>query len=280
MRVLCTLGGILMYALALDLFLVGNNIAAGGFSGLAIILRQYLPVKVGAILFVMNVPLLLTALGMNGWRYTVGSIVGSMLYSLAVDVFSVIPTLSHDPLVAAVFGGAIYGVGMSLLTMGNGSTGGTDLLCRLLIKKFPRMSMGKMSMCIDGAIVVLAMISFRNIEVGLYAIITICVCSFTADRIILGFERGCICMVITAKDAHTLADPLMQKLGRAVTQVTGTGMYSEQSRNMLILAVRPQETPEVKEMLRTIDPDAFVMLLPANELIGGNFNVGILGRHR
>lgn len=271
-RLFYVLGGIVMYSLALDLFLVGNNIAAGGISGLAIVLNQFVPVNVGVIIYLMNIPVLLAALLINGWKYAAEAIVGATVYSGMIWLFEALPTLTDDPTVAAVFGGVIYGVGMALLTIGNGSVGGTDLLNRLLIKKFPTMSVGKMSVVLDGAVVVLSMAASGSIEIGLYAIITIFICSVISDRIVLGFDRGCICMIITSIDAHQVADPLMKALGRAVTRLPGTGMYTGVERNMLILAMKPSEVPRVKALLPSLDPAAFVMLLPANELIGGNFN--------
>lgn len=274
LRGLCTCGGILLYALSLDLFLVGNNIAAGGLSGIAVVLRQYVPLSVGLMIYIMNIPILAASLLMNGWRYTIWTIVGATLYSGATELFSGCPTLTRDPLAAAVFGGAIYGLGMALLTFGNGSTGGTDLLSRLFVKKFPAMSVGKMSVFIDGTVIVLAILSFGNVEVGLYAILTIFVCSCVYDWIILGFKRGCICLIVTTHDAHEVADPLMKALRRGVTRLNGTGMYAGIDRSVLLLAVRQQEAPQVKALLRSLDEDAFVMLLGANEMIGGNFKVG------
>ena len=271
-RWLYVLGGILFYALALDLFLVGNDIAAGGISGLAVALNRFFSLNVATLIYLMNAPILLAALLTNGWKYAAGAIVGATLYSGAIWLFEGLPTLTDDPTVAAVFGGAIYGVGMALLTIGNGSTGGTDLLNRLLIKKFPTMSVGKMSVVLDGTVVLLSMAASGSIEIGLYAIITIFICSVISDRIVLGFDRGCICMIITSIDAHQVADPLMKALGRAVTRLSGTGMYTGAERNMLILAMKPSEVPRVKALLPSLDPGAFVMLLPANELIGGNFN--------
>ena len=185
-RWLYILGGILLYSLSLDLFLVGNNIAAGGISGLAVVLNQFVSVNVATLIYLMNIPILLAALLTNGWKYTAGAIVGATLYSGAIWLFEGLPTLTHDPTVAAVFGGVIYGVGMAFLTIGNGSTGGTDLLNRLLIKKFPTMSVGKMSVVLDGAVVLLSMAASGSIEIGLYAIITIFICSLISDRIVLG----------------------------------------------------------------------------------------------
>ncbi len=188
LRGLCTMGGILLYALALDLFLVGNHIAAGGLSGIAVVLRQYLPLSVGLMIYIMNVPSLFAALRVYGGKFTVWTIVGATIYSGITELFSGCPTLTQDPLAAAVFGGAIYGVGMALLTFGNGSTGGTDLLSRLFVKKFPSMSVGKMCIVIDGAVILLAILSFGNVEVGLYAILTIFVCSCVYSRLQTGLH--------------------------------------------------------------------------------------------
>lgn len=277
---LFTLGGILLYALSLDLFLAGNNIAAGGISGIAVVLRNIIPLSVGTMVFIMNIPILIAALIINGRKYTAGAIVGSSIYSLAVEMLSHFPLLTDEPIVASLYGGAIYGAGMAMLTMGNGSTGGTDLLSRLLVKKIPSMSMGKMSLFTDGSVVILAMIVYGNVEVGLYAVITILVCSFVCDRIILGFKRGCMCMIITSHDSREISDTLMQVLGRGITRIYGTGMYSGSDRSVLIVAVRQQEVPKVKYLLSGIDEQAFVIMLSANELIGGNFPVGLFSGGR
>lgn len=274
---LCTLVGIALYSLALDLFLVGNHIAAGGISGLAVVLSSVVPLSVGTMIFIMNVPILVVALAINGWRYTVGTIIASVLYSLTVQVCSVLPTITDDPLVASVFGGAIYGAGMSALAFGNGSTGGTDLISRLLVKKIPGISLGKMALLVDGCVVLFAIVAFRNIEAGLYAIITITVCSFTADRIMMGFDRGCLCMIITTQDPQVVSAPLMQHMRRAVTKVPGVGMYSSAERSVLFMAVRPQETLKVKEIVCSVDENAFVMVLPANEVRGGTFRTLMKG---
>jgi len=275
-----TIAGILLYALSLDLFMVGSNIAAGGLSGIAVVLVHFLPISVGLLVYLMNAPILIAAVATRGWRYAVGAVVGATLYSGAIELFAFLPPLTENPLVAAVYGGVFNGAGMALLTMGNGSTGGTDLLSRLLIRRFPAMSVGKMSAFVDGGVVLLSMIAFGDIEVGLYAIIAIFVCSAVADRIVVGFERGCICMVISSVDAQTLAQPLMRTLGRAVTRMAGTGMYTGVDRNVMLLAVRPQEVPKVKKLLEGVDPQAFVILIPANELIGGHFHTTLLSGHR
>lgn len=270
--------GNLLYALALSLFLTANKIAAGGLAGIAVVLSSIVPIGVGVMTFIMNVPILISAGFMNGWLYTLDTMIAAVMYSVTVELFSALPVLTTDPMVAAIFGGFLYGIGMAFLTIGNGSVGGTDLLCRLLHKKIPFVSVAKMSLFIDGGIVIFAMFVYGNVEVGLYAVITIVVCSFVADRVILGIERGSICMIISAKGEHELARPLMDNLGSAVTRWSGNGMYSGDDKNIFIVAIRPREVHSVKKLLKNIDPHAFVIVITANELIGGNFSGGVLGK--
>lgn len=261
-----------MYALALSLFLADNNIAAGGLAGLAVVLCKFVPLGVGVLTLFMNIPILTAAVAINGWRYTANTIIAAVLYAGTIEFFGELPTLTADPLVAAVFGGVFYGIGMALLTIGNGSVGGTDLLCRLLNKKLPFISVAKLSLFIDGSVVVLAMLAFGNVEVGLYAIIAIVVCSVVADWIVMGIERGSICLIVTSVDAKQIADPLMDTLGKAVTRWNGNGMYTGEQRDILIVAIRPKEVHMVKRLLKQVDPNAFVIVIPANELVGGRFS--------
>lgn len=265
-------GGNFMYALALALFLTGNNIAAGGLAGIAIVIGKFIPLGVGVLTLFMNLPILTAAVAINGWRYTINTMIAAFVYSATIELFGVLPTLTGDPLIAAVFGGMFYGIGMALLAIGNGSVGGTDLLCRLLNKKLPFISVAKLSLVIDGSVVFLAMLVFGNVEVGLYAIISIVVCALVADRVVMGIERGNICMIVTSMGAGEIAAPLMDMLGKAVTQWNGNGMYTGEKRNILIVAIRPREVHTVKALLKQTDPDAFVIVIPANELIGGQFS--------
>lgn len=271
-------GGNLLYALALSLFLTDNKIAAGGLAGIAVTVGNFLPIGVGVLTLILNIPILISAVFINGWQYTVDTIIAAVLYSFTVEILGKLPTLTTDPLMASIFGGLLYGLGMSLLTIGNKSVGGTDLLCRLINKKFPFLSVAKLSLMIDGGIVVFSMIVFGNIEVGLYAIITLYVCSTVADKIIFGIRRGSICMIVTSKDAKDIADPLMEELGRAVTRWIGNGMYTREDRNVLMVAIRPKEVYDVKRLLKELDSEAFVTVIPANELIGGNFSDVMSGK--
>lgn len=266
-----TIIGTFFYILSLRLFLIGNKIAAGGLSGAGIIINYFLDIKIGSIIILLNAPILLAAVYVNGWKYTLDTIIVAIIYSVGIDLLDFIPTIVQDPIAASIGGGVLYGAGMAMITLGNGSTGGTDLLSRLLIKKFPALSMGKMSIFIDGTIVILAMLAFKDVNVAIYPILTLYITAKTCDSILMGLVSGRMCMIITSKDPSEVACPLMKKTGRAVTLMEGRGMYSQSHRNVMIMALKPGEAHVLKEALESIDPQAFIVLLPATELIGGNF---------
>ena len=228
------------YAFAIQLFLAGNNIAAGGFSGIAIVLSSVLPVSIGTFIFLLNIPFLLISLFIKGKRYTLLTLCGSTIYATILNAISFLPTVTDNRLVAAVFGGLIYGVGAVFFLKSGASNGGTDLVARLLQTHFRSMSVGKMFLVVDGSVVVFAMIMFRDFEAGLYAIITIYVCSMVNDRILNGFDKANMCYIIS-------------------------------DHNILMTVLRPRETYRLKEVVKALDDRAFVVVVEVNEVLGRGF---------
>lgn len=265
------MAGNLLYSLALNLFLVENNIAAGGISGLAMSLTTMIPLRVGTLIFLMNVPLLIASFFIKGKWFTLITLLSSSIHSLTVNLTDALPTLTNDRLVASMFGGVMYGLGLVCLVRANTSSGGTDLLNRLLVVKFPQISVGKMSMIIDGTVVVIAMLVFGDVQVGLYAIITLYISSIFADKVMGGFDRADLCFVITDQDPAIISGALMRSMNRAVTKIDATGMYMGTDRSVLMIALRPGETFRLKREVSQLDPNAFVIVAYANEVLGGGF---------
>ncbi|MCM0755326.1 YitT family protein [Desulfovibrio aminophilus] len=265
------LGGITLYALGLNLFLAPNNIAAGGVSGIATVLGSLLPVSVATVIFLINLPLLVASVFVRGWKFTKNTLVGSWVYTGLVYATAWLPVLTTNPVCAALFGGALYGAGMALLVLGNGSVGGTDLVIRLLVARFPSISVGKMALLVESGVIAFSMIAYRDIEVGLYAILAIYICAVFADKALRGFNQGNLCFIITGKDPGLVAAPLMEHIGCAVTRLDGYGMYSAAERGILLTAIRTSQTPRLKRLLSEVDAKAFVVVLPATEILGGKF---------
>jgi len=263
--------GNLGYALALDLFFVGNNIAAGGFSGLGIVVCSFVPVSIGVFMLAISVPLLIWAYFVHGWRYVLSALVSTVMYSTMVDAFAFLPTLTTNRPAAALCGGVMSGLSAALLLRGNASGGGTDLLARLLVTRFRHISIGAMLFICDGVVVTLSMIVFGDVESGLYAAMAIAVCSYVMDWAVRGFNRASVFQIVTDAPADELAAVIMREMDRGVTCFPATGMYGKKPKSVLMVVVRPREIYAVKDIVKRYAPDAFVMLSTANEILGEGF---------
>ena len=178
--------GCLMYALSLNLFLAGNHIAAGGLGGVAVALTTIIPMRLSALVLIMNIHLLVLGWAFKGWRFIRNTIVCAMAYTVLVEATSYLPTLTYNPLFAALCGGAMYGLALALMTITNSSIGGTEIAVRVLLCRFPTAGTGRMCLIVDSSVVLLSMVLSHDIEIGLIAILTLFVCSVVADRISLG----------------------------------------------------------------------------------------------
>ena len=260
-----------LYALALNLFYVGNKIAAGGFAGIATVINSFIPIPIGVAVFVMSIPVVVSAWKVKGGAYTLMAVATTAVYSLIVDVLSFLPTITDDKLVAVVCGGILYGFGASLAIKAHLSSGGTDLLAKVLITKFRTLSIGTLLMAIDGTIVVVAAIAFRDIGAAIYAILAIATCSVITDLMNKGFNRAQLFYIFADKNLKEISDAILFEMHRGVTSFRGTGKYSNNEKEILMVVVTPQETHILKEIVHRLDPTAFIILVSANEIIGEGF---------
>ncbi|MEG2234694.1 MAG: YitT family protein, partial [Oscillospiraceae bacterium] len=263
--------GNLLYALALDMFFLDNNIAAGGFAGIATVINYLVPVSVGTVVFVMNLPFLVWAYIAKGWKYTLITATSTFVYSAMLNLVSFLPTVTDNLLLAAIFGGLLYGLGAVAMLKADASAGGTDLVARLLLMKFRNLSLGNMFLVVDGFTVVLAMIVFKNIELGLYAIIALYTCAVFTDKFITGFNYASICYVITKLQPQEMSGAIMSRLHRGVTWQRCVGMFEKNEKNVLMVVVKPKEMYKLKDIINEFDPSAFVVVAYANEVQGGGF---------
>lgn len=261
----------LFYALALNLFYVGNKIAAGGFAGIATVINSFIPIPVGAAVFLMSLPVVIVAWRVKGAAYTLMALATTAVYSLIVDLLSFLPTITDDKLVAVVCGGIFYGLGASMAIKAHMSSGGTDLLGKILITKFRSLSIGTLQMMIDGTIVVVAAIAYRDIGAAIYAILAIGVCSVVTDLMNKGFNRAQMFLIFCDRNQQEIADAILYNMGRGVTAFKGVGKYSNNEKDILMAIVKPSETHTLKDIVHRLDPTAFIVLVSANEIIGEGF---------
>jgi uncharacterized membrane-anchored protein YitT (DUF2179 family) len=266
------LAGALLQALAMDLFLVPGQLAAGGVSGAAQIISSFTGWPIGLMILAGNVPLF--ALGwrfLGGRRFMARTVTAVAAYALLVDGLTyILPNgLTNDNLLNALFGGVIGGIGMGIVFRGQGTSGGTDILARLLVK-WRGVSLSQSYLVTDALIVLLAGLTF-SWTLALYALVSLYVSGLAAEAASEGSAVVRTATIITNQPA-VVAETILREMQRGVTMWPGTGMYSGQARHILFCAVSRAEVGQLKAIIREADPSAFVVIGQAHEALGEGFS--------
>ena len=265
-----TLGAVI-YALAFDWFVAPNQIAMGGVTGLAQIVNALVPVlPVGVLSILVNVPLFLGCWRLLGGRLLVSSLYAMAVSSLAIDVIAWMHTFPPmDPILATLYGGAGMGVGLGLVFSQGATTGGTDIIGKLLKLKLPWLPIGKLVMIPDMVVVILAAVVFGTVNAALYGLIQMYLLSKVMDMILYGWDTSRVAYIITDRWEETVQGLL--DMNRGVTLLQGKGAYTGAEKQVLLVAFRQREIVPIKRMLREIDPKAFFIVCDAHEILGEGF---------
>ncbi len=262
--------GVIIFNLSLDWFLVPNQIAAGGLSGVAVLLNARLGWPVGPVFLGLNVPLFLA-----GWRFLGGNaFVMRTLYATAlvgalVDPMAALAQpLTHDAVLATVYGGLLGGFGVGLVYRYRGSTGGTDIVA-LLVNRFTGISVGLGQLLADG-VIVLASGIVLNLQLALYALIAIYLSIKVLDGVLEGFSNMRLAHIIS-DDPEPIIRAVLFKLNRGATILEGRGAYTKQERQILLIAITQREISQLKAIVAEVDPEAFIIIGNAAEVLGHGF---------
>lgn len=265
------LAGTAIYALGVHMFTVPNQIAPGGVTGLATAFNALTGIPIGLFSAIVNVPLVLLGLKFLGKAFILKTLVSTLSFTLMVDVlFARIPAYHGDTLLAAIFGGAMIGLGIALTFVRNGSTGGTDITSQIIRKKFPQFPIGKIVLLSDLVIISFATFVFRNLESALYAVISMFICSKVIDGIIYGLDLGKMVLIVS-DHCNDISKAIISELGRGGTFLPAKGAYSGESREVLLCALRNNEFYKVKRLVNQLDPKAFIIVTNAGEVLGEGF---------
>lgn len=268
--------GSALFACAVSLILEPFNIVPGGVTGIAMLIySRWQGLSIGTLALLLNVPLLILSfifLGRKFLLYTAfGTVVSSILINVAARFepwFS--PDTTSDYMLVAVAGGALMGVGLGLVFLRGATTGGSDIIARLLKLIFPHIQMGRLMFVFDGCLVLVSMLVYNDIAVGLYATIGLFICSQVMDAILYGLVTERVAYVIS--DMHEeIAKEIDSQLGRGCTFLHGEGAYSRAPRKVILCAVKRQQISLLKSIVISIDPSAFFILSEANEVLGEGF---------
>ena len=269
--ILILAGGIL-FGIGFDLFMIPHNMNAGGLSGLSMILVHLLGVgKVGTVTMLINIPLFLLGGWTLGKRFFWLSLVGMVASSLSIDIFSILPVPVVDPLVSALYGGVLCGLGLGIVFVAGASTGGSDIIVRLLKKKWPHMAIGTINTCFDLTVVALTGIAFGDISRALYCGIAVFVMGLVIDAVVYRFDYSKVALIIT-KHHEEVAEKINKELDRGATFLQGEGAYSRESTKVVLTAVKRQQLAELKELVVAVDPNAFIIVQEAHQVLGDGFS--------
>ena len=263
--------GSAMFALGFDLFLQVHHINVGGVSGIGQILTEVLGIgSVALWSVIINVPLFLLAIRSVGRNFFLGSLAGMLLSNLFLTLFSYLPAPETEPLLAALYGGVLAGGGLGLVFTAGASTGGTDVLARLLRPKFPGLPIGRIMLLLDLVVIVLTAVVFRDVNKALYCAVTLYVSSIALDAVVYGLDFSTVAMIVS-DEYETIGRAICEKLDRGVTVLDGRGFYSQKEKQVLLCAIKKRQAAELKRLITDIDPDAFVILQESHQVLGEGF---------
>ena len=270
--IVSTLLGSLIFALGFDLFLVPNNLNPGGISGLSVIIVELLGFgSVGTLSILINLPLFALGGIKIGKRFFLGSLVGMVSSSLLIDLLVLIPAPQSEPLLGALYGGVICGAGLGMVFVTGTSTGGSDILVRLLKLRYRNVPIGQISMTFDLVVVVLTGLVFHDVTKALYTGVTVYICGKVIDAMVYRFDYSKVALIISS-EYDEIARQIGLKLDRGATFLHGEGSYSGHPTKVVLAAIKRQQLAELKELVTGIDPNAFIIVQEAHQVLGDGFS--------
>lgn len=269
--VLKTVVGCAAFGLGFSFFLEPNNLNSGGISGLAMVIQHILGFgSVGTIVAIINLPLFALAGMKVGKKFFWGSLLGMVLLSTFIDLFAMLPKPETESLVGALYGGVICGFGGGLVFSSGFSTGGSDIVVRLVKKKWQYIPLGIITTCFDLVIAILTAIVFKNINQALYCGVAIFVTGRVVDAVVYSFDYSKVALIVTSKHEE-VAQRLGKELHRGATFLNGEGSYSHKATKVVLTAVKRQQIADMKKIVVEIDPDAFIIVQEAHQVLGDGF---------
>ena len=266
-----TIIGAAIFALGFDLFLEPHELNCGGVSGLSMVLVEVLGFgSVGLLQILINIPLFMLGGIKIGKKFFFGSLLGMASSSLFIELFSIIPVPQTDVVLAIVYGAALCGLGVGLVFTSGTSTGGSEIVVRLLKLKWRNVSVGAFCLAFDLMVAVLTGIVFRDVTKILYTGITVFVTTRVLDVVVYRFDYSKVVLIIS-KQYQQVAAQIGQKLHRGATLLHGEGAYTHADTKVVLTAVKRQQLAELKELVTEIDPNAFVIVQEAHQVLGDGF---------
>lgn len=262
--------GISILSLGINVYYKPQNLVTGGVSGLSIVLDYVAGIPLWLTNIVVNLPLFALAAKFNGWEFTKKSLFGAIFTSIALWYTSFIPQVQSDLLISSVFGGLFVGTGVGLVLRSSASTGGTDLLASILKTFLKNVPINQILLCIDGSIIVVGLFVF-GVEKAMYALIAIFISSKVINTLVEGVNYSKSVHIISAK-SDEIAKALMENIDRGITSLSGKGVYTGESKEILFIVCSTEELVELQKIVKGIDDRAFIIINEVREVVGRGFS--------
>ena len=263
--------GSFIYSSAVTMFISPNKFSPGGFTGIATVLNHLLNLPSGFFLLLLNVPVLVLGFIKFGGYFIAKTTVATVILSFSLTVTDlVLPAFEIDRILAAVFGGILMGLGLSIIMLRGATTGGVDIIAKLINKKSRHLTMGRIILIFDAFVILLATVVYRNIESALYSVVSIYATSIIMDIMLYGGDKGKI-IYIVSDFSKEICNDINNLLGRGVTMLSATGGYTGKEKTMLFCTVRRHQVSAVYEISDKYDKNAFIVISDAGEIIGEGF---------
>lgn len=263
--------GCLLYSFAFNCFFETNNLAMGGFTGIAQVLNRFIPaLPIGTTVFVMNVPLMIVGIKKQGWSILFTTIYAIAVSSLTIDTMNIfIKFPPTEPLLACIYGGVLLGISLGVMMLKSATTGGTELAARLLKYVFPNISIGKICLVIDVTVICIYALTFSSLDNALYGIIAMYISSIAMDMVVYGSINAKLAYIISDKSNEITQKLMDMELGATI--FNGRGAFTGEQKSVLMCAARPNKMAKIKAVVMEIDPKGFVIVTDAKEVLGEGF---------
>lgn len=267
--------GVIFYAVGISLFLDPNNLAPGGVIGISVILNRMVGISTGTWYFVLNIPIVLLGIWKFGVKFMTSTFVVIVLNSLLTNILAGFSAVTSEPLLACLAGGILIGAGIGLIFRAGTTTGGTDIIVKVIKMRYEHLKTDFLFMVIDLAIVALSGIVFQNVNIALYAFIAVFVSGRTMDRVLYGSDEARLVYIIS-REYDRIAQRAMEELDIGMTLLAGEGAYSREKKDVIMCVVRKQMAPRLEDIVKEEDAAAFLIITSANEIYGEGYK-NILG---
>lgn len=263
--------GSIIYSLGVIGFLSSNEISPGGVTGIATLLNHLFSLPIGTMVFVINIPLLTLGLLKFGKGFILKTAIATVCASVSLDIFeNLLPKFSVDLILASVFGGSLMGLGISLVMLKGSTTGGVDVVAKLINSRYPHFSVGRIMLIIDALVVTFSAFIYKNAQSALYSIVALYASAKIMDLMLYGADKGKIVYIISGKTQDIVSD-ILTVVKRGVTIIDVTGGFNGEKRKMIMCTVRRNEVHAVYKYARKWDENAFIVVAEAGEILGAGF---------